>query len=150
MQTNGISQIGIVMWKEKMLKCAAGLCRHDMYMSVFWEEKERDSVPRVQTLWSLSKPHGSGCFLVWDRLVLASQSCLCSQPAFGFFKVSPLSTNPSSDLKVWPCVFCLKLPLPLCSHQLNPRQGFPQCNVLHIHLEGGWEVIKSHLWRFLL
>lgn len=25
-----------------MLKYAAGLCRHDMYVCVFWEEKERD------------------------------------------------------------------------------------------------------------
>lgn len=34
MQTNGISQIGIIMWKEKMLKYTVGLCRHGMYTRV--------------------------------------------------------------------------------------------------------------------
>lgn len=97
METNEISQSHM---KGEMLQYAVELCRHDTYMCVSWEE-EWDSVPCVQTLWSPSKPHGSGCLLVclmglfWLPRALYAVSLL-----FTVFRVSPLSTDPSSHTKM--------------------------------------------------
>lgn len=132
MQTHEIAQTGIVMWKENMLKCFAEQCWYDTCVCL--GRRRGTLLPCVQ---SLSKPCGLGCLLLWDRLVLAFQSCLCSQSAFGFFKVFPLAMDPSCHLKMWPYVFSAKSSTYECSqqHQMNPRQGFPQGNVLCTQLE---------------
>lgn len=56
--------------------CRGAVQTRHIHVCESWEEKEWESMPCVQTLWSPSKPHGLGCLLVClfvsDRLVLAS------------------------------------------------------------------------------
>lgn len=145
MQTNEISQTEIVMSKDKMLKYALGLCRHNMYMcmSVLGGEGaglcalRSDSVEPEQASW----------------LVCLRQACLGFPELFmqtvciwlfQIFSTVHKSKFWSEDVTL--CVFCLKLCLSApSSTSWTPRQGFSWVDVLRTQLERGWEAIQSPL-----
>lgn len=129
--------------KGEDAEMCCGLCRHDIRVCVCVSGGEEvglctlcsDLVEPKQAPWLGM----FACLFLWDRLVLASQSYLRSQSAFGLFKAS--LQIPSSHLEIGPCVFSVSSCHCECSQQLEPRQGFlrgASFAALSCRDDGGW------------